>query len=870
VATAVLRAADAAYQFVVLSVGDEELAPLNAVPAPSGPMLPIGDFAAQIGALFSFDKGTIALTLNADERVSATLTIGSQRGTRVNGAQTTPIRLADASVVERDGEWFATVDALRAMTGLELNFDARSQTVAILSPRSALPRYAGAMRRAVRVDRSLDAGDLMAPLRPSPMARVASSSLLPHNASLTYSLSQDNTTGFVSGQGTLGAAVLGGGLSVTGNFTNGNQRRNGSPDVTWLGGNPLSKWLTQARVGWGAATGLAPWSGFGISLTNAPFSRAISLGSVPLTGNATPGAEIEIQSAGRLLGVVTADESGRWNAQVPVGFGQNLLDIATYGPRGVTRRNVLHSLEGDHLPRGKVEYGVTAQRSHRDAVTCTFIGCGDMGNADVRWGISPRITVRAGASALRSTDSTKSTITASPYATLVAAPLSWLQLRQEVAGTNWFRTRAVVQPSLGLRADVGYETLKPNAGAMPFWLLNRASSTRAESFISATWRPFNNDLGRMWVSMLGRATRGTRNDSRLTSMTVGGRAFGSLVTLGADQTVITPIGIGSPYDRARFSTSVTIPQLRRGPRWLATSFATIGASASPSDAYRPNVSAGLTSTLFENLLMQVGTDWRPGAAPGVRLSFQHHSKSAIVMQTVGSGSIGTADISATTSVLGSVLLPLDGGAPSLTSDLVALRARVRVIAFFDADADGLSDPSEAFVPDLSVLVGTQRSTTNASGIAIVDGLPVLDAVMVKPEELYVNGDDGSVWVLEGPAPWARLVPYGETDVPLPFVLSAQPTMLLDDESAGVTAWIISLDNSAAPPMLKRFFADRSAPLGPLAPGRYRIEARSDAAPTAPTAMCTTEFKSGENARLRFPPGLDHTSRCLIDAGPSAP
>jgi hypothetical protein len=866
--TALLRDAEASTQFVVLSAGDEELAPMSSIVSAEGPMLPLNEFVAQIGGVLTDDGDRITIDVRADDPVSVNFSASLRRGQRQEKSGTRALKLSPGDLERRDGQWFVSLGALHELTALDLNFDARSQSVVITSPRSAIPRFAAAVRRMERTNRPSDARDLLAPMRPNARSRIATSSLFPTSASLTYSLSQDNTTGLFTGQGTVGAALLGGGLSVTGAIANGGQRTQ-SPDITWLGGNPLSRFLTQARVGWGAATGFAPWPGYGVSLTNAPFARAMALGTLPLSGISTPGAEIEIQSAGRLLGVVTADERGQWSSQVPVGFGQNLLDIATYGPQGVTRRSILRSLEGEHLPAGKVEYGITAQRGRNNAATCSLLGCGDLGNADLRWGVSSRVTLRAGVSSLRRTDSLGTrtgVISSTPYASVVAAPTGWLQFRQDVGSSSWLRTRVIVQPTLAFRADAGHETFPGGSSAVPFWLMNRAANTEQESFASVTYRPISTDLGRLWINLLGRRTEGTRSNAQLTSAAVGARAAGSLVSLGADRIAITPIGIGVPYTRTRFSTSATIPQLRRGPRWLATSFATLGASYTPAESHIPGLTAGLTSTLFGSLLMQLGADWRPGAPPALRLQFQQRTSAAIVMQSLSTSRVGDAPVAGSTSILGSVLMPLNGKPPALSSDLVALRARVRVQAFLDRDGNGLSDPSEDRVPDLSLFVGTQRTVTDATGVAIVDGLPVLDALMVRPEELFVNAADGTIWVLAGPSPWARLVPYGETLVQLPYVLSAQATVLADGELLGTTLWISPLDQPDVPAVQRRFFADGSAPLGPLAPGQYRVEARRNDNAPAPLASCLAELRAGEISRLRFPPGLhDSTPRCVVDA-----
>jgi hypothetical protein len=855
--------------FVVLAAGDEELAPVSVLASAAGPMIPLSEFAALIGATVSTANGETTLELRADEPVTTTFSTLSRRGQRKQQGRVQPIALAADDLTLRNGELFASVSALETLSGLALSYDTRSQSIVITSPRASLPRYATAVRRSQRaMQRPVDDQLMTQAARPATGVKVHGASALPSMASLTYALSHDNANQRWSSQGTIGAAVLGGGLSITGALSNGPQRKT-SPDITWLGGNPLSRWLTQARVGFGAATGLAPLPGVGVSLTNAPFARAMGLGTIAVNGFAAPGAEIEIQSGGRVLGLVTADDEGRWQSSVPVGFGQNLLEVSAYSPLGVTRRTMLRSLEGEHLPAGRVEYGVTAQHGRRDAATCAAVSCGDLANLDLRWGVSPRLTLRAGASALAPVDSAGqseyASLQSSLYGTVVAAPLSWLQLRQEIAGTGWRRSRAIVQPSLALRADLGQERLSGDSERLPFWQARRALNIRDESWAAITWRPFSADLGRLWLSATGRSVSGTRADTRIASALVGARARGTLVTIGADHTRITPVSIGSSYDRARFSTSVTIPQLRRGPRWLATSFTTLGASVVPAESRRPFVNAGWTTTAFGTLLMQVGADWRPGAAPGIRLQFQQQTRAAILTQSLSRSDIGGGPISASTTVLGSVVMPLQGGAPQFTSDLVALRSRVRVIAFLDRDGNGLRDASEAALPDLPVMIGTQRSVTDARGIAVVDGLPVLDAIAIRPLDLSVGQGNGETWVLRGPAPWARLIAYGETVIYLPYVAATQVTMTIRASEPSSAIWLTPLDDPEQAPQPKPVFGDGISMLGALPPGRYRLDARraGESATDRPWASCTIDVKSGAELRLRFPSAALENARCDV-------
>jgi len=842
-----------ATDFIVFTVGEEELAPVLVVPGPNGPFVPIADFAALIGAVYQVKDASIFFAMQAADPLEAQLSVTTLRGTRKQKHRVDQVKLTDGDLLFQDGQWYAGVGALRELSALDVSYDRRSQSVVVASPRNRLPRYAAVDRREQRsMQYSAGSEDFIARGGPVAGAAMANSAWFPTLASLTYAFSKDNASGAWTGQGTFGASVLHGGLSVSGSAWSG-QAKAATPDMTWLGGSPMSRWLTQARVGFGAATGIAPVPGNGISLTNAPFSRPIGLGTLPVSGLASPGAEIEIASGGKLLGVVTADAAGNWTSPVPVGFGQNLLEISTFGPQGVTRRTSILSLDGEHLPGGRFEYGVSAQRSRRDPATCLAISCGDMANVDLRWGVTPRLTIRAGASGLAPLDSLRRR--AAWYGTVVAAPTSWLQLRHEQSGSGWMNSRVSVQPSLAFRADVVHEQFGSNQQAVPFWQAQRSANFREQSWASLTVRPVPNDLSRAWLSAYVRNVSGYRLNTQQLSTVVGGRFSGTLLNVGLDRTVARPTDYAAATTNLRLTSQLTIPQLRVGPRWLATSFFTLGSSMLLHVDKVPTLSTGLTTSVFRTLLMQVATDWHPGTRPSLRIQLQQRTKAAMLLQSVSSDGVGSQPFSASSSVLGSVLLPLDGRAPTFTGDLVALRARVRVLAFLDLNENGLRDIGEPPVTDLPTLVGTQKSVTDADGVAIVQGLPILEAIPVRSEQSVVQGQDGGNFVMSGVTRWARLVAYGETVVLLPFVAASQVTVELDPASAaGRTVWVTPLDRSADPVAPQWPFRDGTVLLGALAPGRYRLEGRraGDAFASGSWGTCVLTVARASDMRVQIP------------------
>ena len=199
------------------------------------------------------------------------------------------------------------------------------------------------------------------------------------------------TTGFGAGaySTALGFDLFGGALSLGVQSQNGTGRAPRT-DASWTGIWRESPWLSQLQLGDGISTGPRSRSLRGVAISNSPYVRPSILGNVPFTGQLGAGWTVEAYRGGRLIGFDSVNALGQYSFDVPVQYGENPLDFVAYGPFGEVREfNQTYRLRSEGLPTGRFEYGLSAGE-------CRTSRCTTTGNVDLRYGISTRLTARAG------------------------------------------------------------------------------------------------------------------------------------------------------------------------------------------------------------------------------------------------------------------------------------------------------------------------------------------------------------------------------------------------------------------------------------------------------------------------------------------
>ncbi len=752
-------------EILAVLIGDEELGTLLTEDgtSPERPFIPLTRFASLIGAAVdanqSGEQWNVVLQTAVPTR--ATLDVTTGRATRQRGAARIESRTFPAPFGRRvRDEWFVDIAVVEWLTGIGLRLDAPTASLLVETRRETLPRFAAEIGRrdrgGIMSDQSLNA-----PRRDG--ERLHWSGWRPDGVSTTYMHSVDNQLGDFASAMTIGTTVLGGGLALDVRANRAGTISRTLADVSWLGGAPTNKWIRQWRLGSGSATGPVVMAGRGIALSNSPFLRSTQLGDMRRSGTAPPGAEIELSRNGQVVGLTVADSSGRWSLPMPIDFGQNTIEIAIYTPNGVTRHASLLTLEHDLIPGRTMEYGVTLQDNDTPESDCRRrLGpCGVMGNADLRFGLSARVTARVGAYALRPRGA--STVERVPYAALVASPVDWMQLRGEGTRTGWWRARAVIQPSLHVRLEAGGEAV--DSSRVPFWMQQQAQFRTAERMAGIAIRPLR-DLGKAWISSHWRGADGPRGRIEILTGTLGAR-IGRTLVQGTYDRVATSDLLGGRFASELRGATLSFPQLPRGPVWLRRSFVSVGTSADAR--WRPrHVTGQMSTNLGRQLFVQGGMDWLRGTgAPSFRTQIQYQGTLATLFQDMASGVRGR--MQSTTTIMGTATVGSQGEGLRLSGDFVALRARVAGIAFEDRNRNGRFDPDEPRLADVTIRVGGQAVMTDAQGRFLLTGLPVMDAFPVSAGTETTLSADGRVLKPAVAREWVMLVPFGESRINFAFV-----------------------------------------------------------------------------------------------------
>ncbi|MCU0623776.1 MAG: hypothetical protein MUF53_07915, partial [Gemmatimonadaceae bacterium] len=193
----------------------------------------------------------------------------------------------------------------------------------------------------------------------------------------------------VGGTMALGAHVLGGALTSAWTRNAALGASNQPWRASWIGAWHDRPWLRQLRLGDAVGTGPSARFARGVAITNTPYLRPFVLGQVGFAGMLPEGWTVEAFQGDRLVGFDSLAARGRWGMPLPVAFGENLLDFVATGPFGEVRRFTrAYRVLTDMIPAGTVEYGVSAGE-------CLLQPCRRTLNADVRWGVSTRLTLRA-------------------------------------------------------------------------------------------------------------------------------------------------------------------------------------------------------------------------------------------------------------------------------------------------------------------------------------------------------------------------------------------------------------------------------------------------------------------------------------------
>jgi hypothetical protein len=642
----------------------------------------------------------------------------------------TTLALTPADRIVRDGEHYLSSRILGALLHTTFAVNWADLSVALLDADSLPVGRRRARERALALLRNGGAAEV--PDLALGLERVRWDGLV-----LDYSalMPANDLLGGGAYSGSLGLNLLGGSLEA-GVASSGPAR--GGParvDASWTGVWRGQRWLSQARLGDGLATGPRPRSVRGLSLTNAPFLRQSRFDDLPFAGALGPGWQIEAYRGGRLLALDSADALGNFSLDLPVEYGENPVDFVAYGPFGEVREfNRTYRVASDALPARRFEYGLAAG-------ACRSPECAANANLDLRYGVSRRWSVRGGIDRFwRDTLPGLS----HPYVGLAGSLGNAWGLDLEGVAAAVVRAALRYEPTDDFRLTAEYDdfatgTVAPlltPLGRRNQWTLTayaRPIPRRDDVYLDAALDRVEEELGgstsgRVGVSLFAarmRISPAVRFSSGPTVATTTARTALSLTTFSLPYAELGPI-LGAISTRSNWEVDA---------------------------AGRFLTAAGYVSRpLGPSLRLETGAGWTRGVGTTFALYLSTQLPTVRATTSVTAGGLGAG---MTQFVQGSLLYDPASRGVAFASGPSVERAGLSGRVFLDQNGDGRWSPGEALLSGVRLRAGYVTAVSDSSGRYRVWDLPSFEPVVVAVDSatlaspLWVPAY-GSVSVETGP------------------------------------------------------------------------------------------------------------------------
>jgi hypothetical protein len=557
------------------------------------------------------------------------------------------------------------------------------------------------------------------------------------------------STGFDAGaySTTLGLDLFGGALAMGLQSQNGT-RRAPRTEISWTGIWRENPWLSQAQLGDGISTGPRSRSLRGVAISNSPYVRPSILGNVPFTGQLGTGWTVEAYRGGRLIGFDSVNALGQYSFDVPIQYGENPLDFIAYGPFGEVREfNQTYRLRSEGLPAHRFEYGFSAGE-------CRTSRCSATGNLDLRYGISTRVTARAGVDQFWR-DSLGSLT--HPYLGLLGSITNSITVEAEAVGRGVLRSAVRYEPSTNLQLQA--ETHRFARGVQdpiltPAGRLNQTT-------LSAFLRP-GNDLAGTYLeasvdqihAIGGDITSGRLGASfqaeeirvlpsvRFQRQTVTGGPAINQSFYGVNTFILPHPSLGKVLGSIMARTTL---EFERG----------VGASSA---------SGYLSMPLLRGLRAETGVTWfRGNRGPGFSLLVAAELPSVRSYTTVSGG--GGSQTVGTQYVTGSAIYNPSRGNVDFSGSSALSRGGVTGRVFLDVNGYGKFDRGEQPLSGVRVVVGPTFAFSDAEG-----AYHVWDVLPYEPTAVTVDSASlaSPLWVPAFAATMIEPAPnrYRRLDIPV--------------------------------------------------------------------------------------------------------
>lgn len=515
---------------------------------------------------------------------------------------------------------------------------------------------------------------------------------------------------------TLGFALLDGaflaGVQNDGALDQGHARF----DLSWTGVWRDNPWLAQLRLGDGFASGPRTRALRGVSLGNVPFRRPPIIGQLPFTQTLGPGWEVEAYRGGRLIAFDSVNALGQFSLDVPIQYGENPVDFIAYGPFGEVRQfDRTYRVSPEVIPTGRMEYAVSGGACRRLAP------CTGTANADVRYGVSQRMTVFGGWDHFwRDTLPDLS----HPYAGIVAGLTNAVVVEAEVVADAVVRGGVRLEPSTNYLLQVEATRFDRDVTAPILTLPGR----RWQFTVGGQARPFPGRL-RNWMVFDAGLDRIETQAETITSVRIGG-------SFQPGQIRFVPVlrwerseaaGAGAATTTTWGLNTVILPL--RGLGRLASTMTARSSLEFDTPLRTRSASAFVSRPLGRFVKLEVGGSWFRGQRASLSAFLAADLPQGRAYTTVDRTSAG--DLRATQFVQGSVLYDASRREVALHAGPSSQQGGVSGRVFLDRNENGSLDPGEFVLPGVQVSVGIFSQMTDSAGGYRIWPIPPYDPVLAS-------------------------------------------------------------------------------------------------------------------------------------------
>ena len=558
----------------------------------------------------------------------------------------------------------------------------------------------------------------------------------------------------------LGAQLLGGGVEIQHQSSRIPRGWQSTTTWSWLRAFPGGAAVRQLRAGETMTDGLRPRSVRGAVVSNAPYLRPALYGVDYVRGVLPIGWEAELYQGGRLVSYATLDSLTTFALGLPLVYGANAMEQVVYGPGGEVLRTAREFyVPQERLARGRLEYSVGWGECRADP-------CDAIGVADLRAGLSSRLTVQGGVEGAWGAD--RERVRWHPYWLAAFGLTGSLNLIASAVRGGFARGRVLFDPSPDAHVDVEYTLSDTTAAGLLYSGGREPRRLTGALFLQPAFLGRNVQI--QASGTFARRAAGSRHSVR------GGAALrvgGGRIALDLVQDGERPAG--DPV-RATSGADGSLQVLLRGP-WRALARSLIAATVQSRCegevlrcAPRPQfASVAFGRTLWGQVRLDLQARWQRGTR-GLSLEAVLTAgwpSSRLVSRTSLSPD---GEAVSSQSLEGSVLWDRSRGRLAYSDGRSLGRGGLTGVVFLDLDGDGWKDGDEQALPDVLLRVGSNAVVTDSLGRWSSSDLTAFEPAIVEVDSLSLGNPLWSPVV-------ARLavspIPNSFRFVPVPVVEGAE-------------------------------------------------------------------------------------------------